>query len=107
MNKYTNTATIFRDPRQRAHWVLYQLRLKGKNFATIGQEFGISNSNVRDTLFKPNYRVEVKLAEILGVPIEELFPERYDAEGNRLIEVRYPEGRAAHRTRKAAKEKAA
>ncbi|KKK65122.1 hypothetical protein LCGC14_2977320 [marine sediment metagenome] len=106
MDGHTFTASIFHDPRQRALWVLYQLRLRGKNFATIGQELGLSNSNVRDALFRPNYRVEQKLANILDVPIETLFPERYDAEGNRLVEVRYPEGRAAHRARKA-KEKAA
>lgn len=104
----TNTIphSIARDPRQRALWVLYQLRLRGKNFTTVGNEFGISNNNARDALFRPNWRVEVRLAEIVGVPIEELFPERYDADGIRLIAVRYPEGRAAHRARKA-KEKAA
>ncbi len=94
------SATIFRDPRQRAHWVLYRLRLQGKNFKTVGDEIGISGSNVRDALFRSNWWVEVKLAETVGVPIEELFPERYDAKGNRLIQVRYPEGKEAHRARK-------
>ena len=92
--------SIAHDPRQRAAWVLYQLRLKGKSFKSVGAELGISNSNLRDALFRPNWRAERKLAETLNIPIEELFPERYDAMGNRLIEVRYPEGRAAHRVRK-------
>lgn len=101
MDMYGVSASIFRDPRQRALWVLFQLRLQGKNFKTVGEEIGISGSNVRDALFRSNWRVEKKLAEAVGVPIEELFPERYDAKGNRLIEVRYPEGKAAHRARKA------
>ena len=72
----------------RSLWVMSALRLSGQSFASIGREHGWSGTVVRNAMHMPLDAQERAIAEALGVTQQELFPERYDAHGNRLHHVR-------------------
>ena len=72
------------EARQRAKWVQYQLKLRGKSFASIARSHGWSRYAVRACLHVPSYPQEVAVAEALGITPLQLFPERYDQDGTRL-----------------------
>lgn len=50
----------------------------------IAQRAGISDQAVRDAMRIPHKLGEEAIAKALGKPPSELWPDRYDAEGNRL-----------------------
>jgi len=68
--------------------VVYQLNLINSSFAAIGRLTGVSGQTVRGALFQPSLRQEMAIADTLGIAVETLFPERYDARGNRIPLVR-------------------
>jgi lambda repressor-like predicted transcriptional regulator len=80
--------SIPRDPLERTLWVQMQLRLKQMNFSTIARELGCHRQEVSMAMRLPLYRQEKAIAEALGVTVRELFPERYDEDGNRIHAVR-------------------
>lgn len=78
------------EPRERSLWVLGQLRLRGESFASIGLKHGKSRYAARMAMFQPSAEMEKALADALDLKPRELFPERYDARGRRLHQVREP-----------------
>lgn len=89
------TTSIPTSPRERQQWVLFQLKLRGESFASVGVKEGVSKSSVRQALTEPSFRIEKALAKTLGLTPRELFPERYDARGRRLHQVRGQKARRA------------
>ena len=75
--------TIPSDSQERLGWVLYQLKARRSSFATIARKLGNDRSTVRRAMFQPSYPQEKAIADELGITVRQLFPERYDAEGNR------------------------
>lgn len=53
------------------------LEKAGWSFAAIGREMGYAPKSVDSVLRRPMGPVEQRVAEILGVPVEELWPSRY------------------------------
>ena len=102
MTNVTDAKIIPLDPRERNLWVIFQLRLRGKTLKKIADGLGISLGALRNALYQPSLRAEEKLAEALDLTPEELFPERYDTDGKRLIEVRPKRGRPPNANDKAA-----
>lgn len=75
-------------PAERSLWVQMQLRLRGSSFAAIARKYGWAKTSVSMAMKTPSFPQEQAIAEELGLRIESLFPERFDAEGRRLHPIR-------------------
>lgn len=73
-----------RDPRERAAWVKFQLELRAMSFASIARGEGVSQRAVCQALWSPSQYLEEAIARAIGLTPQALFPERFDASGNRL-----------------------
>jgi len=80
----------FRDPIKRRAWVIYQLKLQGLNLTSLARETGVSQPALSAALLSPSSDLEEVIAAAVGVPVKELFPERFAANGRRLHLVRGP-----------------
>lgn len=80
----TSDSAIPDDPQARREWVKYHLRLQGTSFAQIGRDLGVSRWAVHRAFRVPYPRVERAIAARLGCQPGDIWPERYDAQGNRL-----------------------
>ncbi len=88
MSNPTSELNIPADPHERAAWVVFQLRLRGVSFAAIARRHGWSRRVVAMAMRVPSFPQEKAIAEELGLPVERLFPERYDGNGKRRHLVR-------------------
>lgn len=86
------TKKLFKDPAKRRAWVIYQLGLQGRSLASLGRDLGLVRSSPQAALARPYPRMERLLAEAVGVPVHELFPDRYAPNGERLIRMGRPTG---------------
>jgi lambda repressor-like predicted transcriptional regulator len=86
----------FKDSRERTIWVQQQLRLKGSSFAAIAKANGWKRGSVSSAMHMPSDAQEKAIAAELGVEQEVLFPERFDAEGQRFHPVK---NKTIHRPR--------
>lgn len=77
-----------KDPAVRRAWIIFQLRIRGLSFRELGRRYGFSVSAFSHATLVPSYRIEKILARSIDLRIEELFPERYDAAGRRLPQIR-------------------
>lgn len=63
----------------RSEWVKYQLRLRSLSMADISRSLGLYR-NVASKVFSARYpMIEARIAELLGVTPQEIWPERYQA----------------------------
>lgn len=81
-------SSIPTEPHVRRGWVLFQLKLRGESFASIGARLGVNRKSVRQALSEPSYEIEKALAKALDLTPRDLFPERYDTKGRRIHMVR-------------------
>lgn len=88
MSHPKTTLPPFADTRQRAIWVMGELKYRGTSLNAISTRNGWSRSAVYRCLYQPSLPQEQAVADALGVGVPDLFPERYDADGNRLHRVR-------------------
>jgi len=77
-----------RHPRARRAWVVFRLKLKGSSLSAVARKHGVSPQAVSNALDSPSAPIEAALAAELEVDVQQLFPERFDANGNRLIYTR-------------------
>lgn len=77
----TETQKIIADPMKRKAWVRYQLELKGLSLASLAKRWGNTRQQPQRALYSPYPLWEKRLAEELGLTPQQLFPERYDADG--------------------------
>lgn len=68
------------DPKHRQSWIVYQLHRQGTSLAEIGRSLGVSRFAPSQALRRPYPRMEVAIAEALGLSPQALFPERYPNE---------------------------
>jgi Ner family transcriptional regulator len=90
----------FSSDRERTFWVQARLKLLNTSFAAIARENSWSRNTVRGAMFMALDAQERAIAEKLGVTQQALFPERYDAEGNRLHAVKNTPQRGTHNVNK-------
>ena len=102
-----NTQIIPTDPRERLAWALYQLKLRGLSLRRVAIDAGYHPQTLRGAFFLPTLPQERVIAGALDLAVEELFPERYDEEGNRIPHVREPKANAASAARHGKKTRAA
>lgn len=84
----SSTKDILRNPEARRVWVAAQLKLRGTNFRALAREHGVSPQAVSQAVMLPSERLELVLAETLGMRVQDLFPERYDRRGVRTCQRR-------------------
>ena len=99
--------TIPMDPRKRLAWALYQLKLRNLTLRCLSIEAGWNPNAVRNAFFLPSLPQERVIAEAIDLTVEELFPERYDADGNRIPRVREKKASAPAPARHGKKARAA
>ena len=90
MSRNLTKNDVPKNPAGRRAWILYQLRLRNLNLRKLGEKVGVSRQAMSYALHAPNSRGEAVIAEALGLKPQELFPERFDASGNRYGWTRDP-----------------
>lgn len=75
------TRQLLRNPKKRWAWILYQCNLRGFSLASLASRHGVARETLYQVRHKRYPRMEKIIAEALGIAPEELWPERYDGEG--------------------------
>ena len=88
MFKRIDISDIPKNPVERRAWVGYQLKIRGLSFQSLATKVGVQRSAITYALIGPSSHLEPVIAEALGLTAPELFPERFDAMGNRLAQTR-------------------
>ncbi|WP_082109273.1 helix-turn-helix domain-containing protein [Azospirillum sp. HJ39] len=83
------------DPADRRDWVVSALRRRGSSMRQIAFQIGVCPQAVAQALHLPSARIEAALAQKLDLAVQDLFPERYRADGTRLCRTRPPDRKAA------------
>lgn len=79
---------IPKEPVHRRAWVIYQLRLRGLSLRRLAAKAGVSQQAMSEALIRPHSHLEPVIAAAIELTVEQLFQERFDANGNRLIRTR-------------------
>lgn len=90
MSATNSTLSPPKNPAERRAWVIYQLRIRGTNLLRLSKQHGVSASAMQAALMVPSSHLERVIADALGLPVEKLFPERFDRDGRRLHLTRAP-----------------
>lgn len=69
---------------KRPEEIRYLLNLKGKTFADVDRSAALRDGTSRDTTRHPHEEGEKAIAEALACEAKDLWPSRYDANGERL-----------------------
>lgn len=85
------TSDIPKNPAVRRVWVCGQLRLRGTSLRALALKEGVTPQAMSAALAAPNKHLEPVIAGALGLTPERLFPERFDAVGNRVVQTRLPQ----------------
>lgn len=65
-------------------WILGELRLRGTSLRRLAAEHGVSQQAMSHALIASSSHLEAVIAEAIGLTAQQLFPERFDEQGNRL-----------------------
>ncbi|WP_161790335.1 helix-turn-helix domain-containing protein [Inquilinus limosus] len=79
---------IPKEPAERRVWIVGQLRLRGSSLRKIADRLGVSHQSCSIALMAPSERIEIAIAEELGISVQALFPDRFTPEGRRLPQSR-------------------
>jgi Ner family transcriptional regulator len=61
-----------------------EIRKRGSTMNALARERGLPPSTIRNALTRPVFSGEVAIAEFLGVPAHQLWPDRWTSEGRRI-----------------------
>jgi len=67
--------------RSRRNHIIYLLKGRGHTVSSLAKNIGVTPQAVTNALRVPYPRIEKAISEILGEPVQTLFPERYDDSG--------------------------
>ncbi|MBI3446792.1 MAG: helix-turn-helix domain-containing protein [Magnetospirillum sp.] len=84
MTTDTSTINIPKNPTERRGWIIWQLRNRGWSFTRIALEEGVSVQAVSNATLVPSSHLQQRIAEILELRPQQLFPEYFDPAGRRL-----------------------
>lgn len=76
-----NTADIPLDPALRWEWIKYQLRTNGTSLAKLARELRVTGPAIKNVKRTAYPRMERAIAEALDLDVEQLWPERWNADG--------------------------
>jgi Ner family transcriptional regulator len=74
-------------PAERIKAAIYE---KGLSQAALARQAGLSEGAVRQAMHTPIPAAERAVAELLGVPVQQIWPSRYFPDGRRRAEPRIP-----------------
>lgn len=77
----TRVKRLLRDPVKRRAWIKYEIHSLGLSMAKVAANADIDRRTLYTVFQRPYPRVERIIANVIGVPPQTLFPERYDADG--------------------------
>lgn len=77
-----NTFEIPQDPSLRWEWIKYQLRARGTSLAKLARSLDVTGPAVKNAKASPYPRIERAIADALDLSPVQLWPERWDANGN-------------------------
>lgn len=84
MSIVLTTINAPKNPAERRGWIVWQLRLRGTSLRRLAADHGVSQQAMSHALTASSSHLEAVIAEALGLMPEQLFPERFDAQGKRL-----------------------
>jgi len=72
------------------HAIVAEIKRRGETLTNLATRSGLDPSSVRVTLNRKRAVVtaDIAISEFIGVPLHQLWPERYDDKGNRLTKIR-------------------
>jgi Ner family transcriptional regulator len=73
---------------ERRLWVISQFKYTGSSLSEIARKAGIHRSLLDNAFDRPNDRAERIIATALGLTQQQLFPDRFNNQGQRLFRVR-------------------
>lgn len=82
-------------PKWDRHSILGELRRRGMTMSKLAELRGVSPGSFRTIWTRPNLKSEQAIADFLGVPAEELFPDRYPKTNARILAREYQTPNAA------------
>lgn len=66
------------------HAIKAEIERKGYTLTSVAAKYGMPSQTVRNALDKPSRSGELAIAKFLGVPVHQLFPERWTANNKRI-----------------------
>jgi lambda repressor-like predicted transcriptional regulator len=72
------------------HEMMAAIRMKGSSFAEIARCAGLKRQTMYWALIRPHLRANAAIAEFLGVPLCELWPQWFDADGKLISTAALP-----------------
>ncbi len=88
MSHAISTSDVPKNPAVRREWVNFQLRLRGRSLRSLALAEGVSAQAMSAALMTPNSHLEPVIAAALGILPRDLFPERFNAAGERIARIR-------------------
>ncbi|WP_460630602.1 helix-turn-helix domain-containing protein [Insolitispirillum peregrinum] len=94
------TLDIPKNPTMRREWISYQLRLRGLCYRELARREGVSHQSLSAAALGGGSRhLQETIAAALDLFPQAIWPELYDAEGNRLGRIRDPNRTTPRRRR--------
>lgn len=96
MSIYPSISDIPKNPAVRGAWIVFRLRVAGSSLTAVANTEGVTKQAVSMAITRTggngsSERLEKAVATALRVPVEALFPERYDrASGQRKRAISRP-----------------
>lgn len=78
------------NPSARRGWLVYELKKRGTTVSELARREGVSREAIGTAMNQPASQIEKLIAQVLGYTPHQIWPERYDASGHRLIPTREP-----------------
>lgn len=60
-----------------------EIRRRGSNLAKLSRQYGVPHATLKSSFLGPSPKGDRVIAHFLGLPVHEVWPERYDEVGNR------------------------
>ena len=71
------------------HAIKAELHRRGMTLTALATREGINPKSFRGVWARTHRKAEAALAKFLGVPVEDLFPERYPIRTSRILSTKY------------------
>lgn len=66
------------------HKIFAEINRRGHTLKSLSVQGGLHPNSCSNSMFKPFPKADLVISQFLNVPLCELWPDRYDARGNRL-----------------------
>ncbi len=77
-------------PAKRRAYIKFELGMRGLTIGKLADQLGVTSQAISNAFNSPSFRIEQGIAEAIGKPVQVIFADRYDDNGNRLYNVRDP-----------------